>query len=149
MTEGPTPGGSAATGSPPPGSPADAKSAYQRGSEILTEIYAGDVIAMPEGAMAFNDVMVKTLFAEVWGGRDVLSVRDRRLLIMGVIAARGQTDVWKVQAKAALKRGELDPDELRETLIMLAPYAGYPSVAPLVVACEEVIAEQAKKLAGG
>ena len=119
-----------------------AKSAYERGGEILAEIYAGDVVVLPEGAMAFNDVMVKTLFAEVWGDRGVLSVRDRRLLIMGVIAAQGQTDVWKIQAKAALKRGELEPDELRETLIMLAPYAGYPNVAGLVTACEEVIAEQ-------
>ena len=119
-----------------------AKSAYERGSEILAEIYAGDVVALPEGTMAFTDVMVKTLFAEVWGDRGVLSIRDRRLLIMGVIAARGQTDVWKIQAKAALKRGELEPDELRETLIMLAPYAGYPNVAGLVTACEEVIAEQ-------
>lgn len=127
---------------PTTANPAAAKSAYERGSEILAEIYAGDVVVLPEGAMAFNDVMVKTLFAEVWGDRGVLSVRDRRLLIMGVIAARGQTDVWKVQAKAALKRGELEPDELRETLIMLAPYAGYPNVAGLVTACEEVIAEQ-------
>ena len=126
-----------------------AKSAYERGGEIMAEIYAGDVVALPEGTMAFTDVMVKTLFAEVWGDRGVLSVRDRRLLIMGVIAARGQTDVWKLQAKAALKRGELAHDELRETLIMLAPYAGYPNVAPLVTACEEVIAEQAEKPAGG
>lgn len=143
--EGPAAGGAAdADPTAPDPTPADpaAKSAYERGSEILAEIYAGDVVVLPEGAMAFNDVMVKTLFAEVWGDRGVLSVRDRRLLIMGVIAARGQTDVWKVQAKAALKRGELAPDELRETLIMLAPYAGYPNVAGLVTACEEVIAEQ-------
>lgn len=143
--EGSTDGGAAgADPTAPDPATADpaAKSAYERGSEILAEIYAGDVVALPEGTMAFTDVMIKTLFAEVWGDRGVLSIRDRRLLIMGVIAARGQTDVWKVQAKAALKRGELEPDELRETLIMLAPYAGYPNVAPLVTACEEVIAEK-------
>lgn len=146
-TEGPAAGGPTAA-DPTTAGPA-AKSAYERGCEIMAEIYAGDVVALPEGTMAFTDVMVKTLFAEVWGDRGVLSVRDRRLLIMGVIAARGQTDVWKLQAKAALKRGELAPDELRETLIMLAPYAGYPNVAPLVTACEEVIAEQAEKPASG
>ena len=139
-TEGPAAGGPTAA-DPATADPAT-KSAYERGGEIMAEVYAGDVVALPEGTMAFTDVMVKTLFAEVWGDRDVLSVRDRRLLIMGVIAARGQTDVWKLQAKAALKRGELAPDELRETLVMLAPYAGYPNVAPLVTACEEVIAEQ-------
>ena len=88
--------------------------------------------------MAFNDVMVRTLFDQVWR-RGVLDVRSRRLLLMGVIAANGQVDTWKIQARAALKRGELTPDELRETLVMLAPYAGYPNVAGLVVPCEEVI----------
>ncbi len=115
-------------------------SAYERGAAKLREVYAGDVVDLPEGTMAFNDVMMKSLFAEVWD-REELPIRDRRLLIMGVIAASGAADVWKIQAKAALKRGELTPDELRETLIMLAPYAGYPNVAPLILPTEEAINE--------
>jgi 4-carboxymuconolactone decarboxylase len=98
----------------------------------------GDVVTLPEGTMAFNDVMVQTLFDQVWR-RGVLDVRTRRMLLMGVIAANGQVDTWKIQARASLKRGELTPDELRETLVMLAPYAGYPNIAGLVVPCEEVI----------
>jgi 4-carboxymuconolactone decarboxylase len=116
----------------------DAPAPYDRGLEVLRDVYAGDVVTLPEGTMAFNDVMVQSLFDRVWR-RDVLDVRSRRLLLMGVIASNGQVDTWKVQARAALKRGELAPDELRETLVMLAPYAGYPNVAGLVVACEEVI----------
>ena len=115
-------------------------SAYERGAAKLREVYAGEVVDLPEGTMAFNDVMMRTVFAEVWD-RDVLSVRDRRLLLLGVIAAQGQPEVWRIQAKAALKNAELTPDELRETLVMLAPYAGYPNVAGLVLVCEEVIAE--------
>jgi 4-carboxymuconolactone decarboxylase len=114
--------------------------AYERGAAKLRQVYAGDIIDLPEGTMAFNDVMVRTIFGEVWD-RETLDVRDRRLLLMGVIAAQGQSDVWRIQARAALRNGELEPDELRETLIMLAPYAGYPNVAGLVVACEEIIAE--------
>jgi 4-carboxymuconolactone decarboxylase len=116
----------------------DERSQFERGADKLREVYAGDVVDIPEGTFAFNDVMLRSLFAEVWD-RDVLDIRSRRLLIMGVIAAAGQTDTWRIQARAALKRGELTPDELRETLVMLAPYAGYPNVAPLVIACEEVI----------
>jgi 4-carboxymuconolactone decarboxylase len=111
---------------------------YDRGLEVLRDIYAGDVVTLPEGTMAFNDVMVQTLFDQVWR-RDILDVRTRRMLLMGVIAAQGQVDTWKIQARAALKRRELTPDELRETLVMLAPYAGYPNIAGLVVPCEEVI----------
>lgn len=116
----------------------DQPTAYQRGVDKITEVYAGEVVAMPEGTMPFYDVMMKSLFAEVWH-RDVLSIRDRRLLLLGVIAAQGQSDTFAIQAKAALARDELSPDELRECLIMLAPYAGYPNVAPLIMVVEEAI----------
>ena len=114
-------------------------SSFERGRAMLGRVYAGDVVDVPEGDMAFNDVMLRSLFAEVWD-RQPLDVRSRRLLIMGVIAASGQVDTWKIQARAALRRRELTPDELRETLIMLAPYAGYPNVAALLLPTEEVIA---------
>jgi 4-carboxymuconolactone decarboxylase len=112
---------------------------FERGRAMLRRVYAGDVVDVPEGAMPFNDVMLRSLFGQVWD-RDVLDIRSRRLLIMGVIAANGQADTWKIQARAALRRRELTPDELRETLVMLAPYAGYPNVAALLLPTEEVIA---------
>ena len=115
------------------------QSAYNRGAEKLQEVYAGTVEAIPEGVIPFNDVMVRTLFAEVWT-RDVLSMRDRRLLLMGVIATYGTVDIWNLQARAALQNGELDANELRETLVLLASYAGYPNVAGLVGETESVIA---------
>jgi hypothetical protein len=59
---------------------------YDRGLENLRDVYAGDVVTLPEGTMAFNDVMVQTLFDQVWRRR-ILDVRTRRLLLMGVIAA--------------------------------------------------------------
>ena len=112
--------------------------AYQRGTEVMRKVYGGEIIELPEGTLAFNDVMLETLFAHVWA-RDVLSLRDRRLLLLGVIAARGTVDIWRTQARAALRNAELTPEELRETLIMMAPYVGYPLAAELVVPCEEVI----------
>ena len=45
-----------------------------------------------------------------------------------------------MQARAALERGELTPDQLRECLIQLAPYAGYPNVAGFTGSTEEIIA---------
>jgi 4-carboxymuconolactone decarboxylase len=117
----------------------DDPSPFERGREKLHEVYAGDVVDLPEGTIPFNDVMLRSLFGEVWA-RDVLDIRSRRLLLMGVIAVAGQVDTWRIQARAALRRRELTPDELRETLITLAPYAGYPRVAPLVAATEEVVA---------
>jgi len=34
---------------------------YGRGLNVLRDVYAGDVVTLPEGTMAFNDVMVQTL----------------------------------------------------------------------------------------
>ncbi|MFT5442685.1 MAG: 4-carboxymuconolactone decarboxylase [Myxococcota bacterium] len=115
----------------------------KRGIEMIKEVYAGDVIVPPEG-YAFTDVMLEQVFAEVWS-RDVLSIRDRRLLLLGIIAEKGEAGTFGIQAKAALKRGELKPDELRELLLMIAQYAGYPRAAALVGVIEQKIAEVAKE----
>jgi 4-carboxymuconolactone decarboxylase len=111
-----------------------------RGHEMMKKVYAGDVPVPPEGASPFADVMLEQLFAEVWT-REALSVRDRRLLIMGVIACMGESLTWGIQAKAALKNGELTPEQLREALIQLAQYAGYPRAAGLMAVTEQTIAK--------
>ena len=112
----------------------------ERGAEMIKKVYAGDVVVPPEGASDFADIMLKGVFAEVWT-RETLSVRDRRLLIMGTIAALGEGMTWKIQVKAALKNGELTPEQARETLVQLAQYAGYPRAAGLIGPTEKAIAE--------
>ncbi len=116
----------------------------KRGEEKIREVYAGDVAVPPEGVMPFSDVMLEQLFAEVWT-RGELSMRDRRLLLMGVIAALGEKDTWKIQVRSALKNGELTEAQVHECLVMLAPYAGYPRVAGLVGSTFEAIAEAKPK----
>jgi len=111
----------------------------ERGVEMIRKVYAGEVAVPPEGASDFADLMLEQLFAEVWT-REALPVRDRRLLIMGVIGALGERDTWKIQVRAALKNGELTEAQVRELVITLAQYAGYPRAAGLVAATEEAIA---------
>ena len=109
------------------------------GEEKIKDVYAGDVVVPPEG-YAFTDIMLKQLFAEVWT-RDTLSMRDKRILLLGIIAEKGDASTFKIQIKASLKRGEIDPDEAREFLIFIAQYAGYPRAASLIGPVEEAIAE--------
>lgn len=119
----------------------------KRGLEMIRKVYAGDVVTPPEGNV-FTDIMLEQLFAEVWS-RDVLSMRDRRILLMGIIAEKGEAMTFGIQAKAALKNGEMTADELRELLLMIAQYSGYPRAAALVGVIEQQIAaveqEQAQK----
>lgn len=117
---------------------------YARGVESIKKVYAGDVVVPPKGAMAFTDLMLESLFAEVWT-REELSMRDRRLILLGVIGALGERDTFGIQVKAALKNEELTPTELREALIMLANYAGYPRAAGLIGVVEQTIASVAEE----
>jgi 4-carboxymuconolactone decarboxylase len=112
----------------------------ERGAEMMKKVYAGDVAVPPEGASAFADLMLEQLFAEVWP-REQLPMRDRRLLIMGAIAALGEPMTWRIQIRAAIKNGELTPEQARETLIQLVQYAGYPRAAALIAPTEEAIKE--------
>lgn len=118
----------------------------KRGIEMINKVYAGDVVTPPEGHV-FTDIMLEQVFAEVWG-RDVLSIRDRRLMLMGIIAEKGEPMTFGIQAKAALKNEELTPEELRELLLMIAQYAGYPRAASLIAVVEEQIAAVAKEKQG-
>ena len=113
---------------------------WELGHETIKDVYAGDVVTAPEGSYAFSDVMLRQLFAEVWT-RDTLSMRDKRILLLGIIAEKGEPDTFKIQAKASLKRGEMTPEELREFLLFIAQYAGYPRAAALVGVIESAIAE--------
>jgi 4-carboxymuconolactone decarboxylase len=117
----------------------------RRGAEQMKEVYAGDVIVPPPG-MPFVDVMLEQLFAEVWT-REELPIRDRRLLIMGIIAEKGEPTTFGIQAKAALKRDELTASQLRELLLMIAQYAGYPRAAALIGVVEQTIAAFEKERA--
>ena len=76
-------------------------------------------------------------------------MRDRRLLMLGVIGCMGEGMTWGIQVKAALKNGELTPEQVREVLIHLAQYAGYPRAAGLLGITEQKIAEVEKEKAAG
>ena len=119
----------------------------ERGVAMMKKVYAGDVVTPPAGVMPFSDLMLEQLFAEVWSREDVLSIRDRRLVLMGIIAALGEKDTFAIQAKASVKNGELTPAQVREVLITVANYAGYPRAAGLIAAAEQAIAQAQKDLA--
>jgi len=114
----------------------------KRGKKKMDEVYAGTVPVPEVGQSAFADLMLEQLFAEVWT-REALDIRDRRLLTMGVIAALGERDTFAIQVRAALRNDELTPDQIREVLIHLAQYIGYPRAAGLIGLVEKTLQETA------
>src|SRR3970040_2255522 len=97
----------------------------RRGGERMQKVYGGEGAVPAPGASAFADLMLEQLFAEVWT-REALSVRDRRLVLFGIIAALGEKEVFQLQLRSALRNRELTPAQVREILITVASYAGYP-----------------------
>ena len=119
---------------------------WARGAAKLEDVYQGVVPVVPKGLMDFADIMTEDLFGAVWT-RDALDVRDRRLIIMGAIAAIGGPATWKIQCLAGLKRGDFDEHQVREVLIQATPYVGYPRAAEFVGVTEEAIAEYKREAA--
>lgn len=115
-----------------------------RGAEQFEKIYHGLVPISEAGVDEFTDIMLGQVFAEVWT-RPALSIRERRLLIIGAAAAMGEMDIMNIQTSAALKGGELDAEQAREIVLQLAQYVGYPRVGGMRNAVEKAIANHAKK----
>ena len=108
----------------------------QRGLQRMTEVYGFD---FTDGPGDFFGYTVEHLFAEIWE-REGLSFRDRRLLLIGLLVGRGMDDVLGLQLEAALGNEELTADELREIVIFLTHYAGWPSGAKMNSQAETLIA---------
>ncbi|MBO3749598.1 carboxymuconolactone decarboxylase family protein [Streptosporangiaceae bacterium NEAU-GS5] len=112
----------------------------RRGLEMMRKVYGWEVA---DGPGDFFGITVDHLFAEIWT-RTGLSIRDRRLLLIGMLAGQGLNDVLDIQIPAALGNGELSPDELREIAVFLTHYVGWPLGSKLSVQIDTHIARHAK-----
>lgn len=82
---------------------------------------------MTEPAMEIVDsfgIMAERQFADVWS-RTVLSVKERRLLLLGLLVGQGLDEMTEVQLDTALRAGDLTETELREVVVFLTHYAGW------------------------
>lgn len=115
----------------------------RRGLEKMEQVYGFE---MTDGTGDFFAYTADHLFADIWN-RPGLSDRDRRLLLIGLLAGSNQHDVLTIQIPAALAAGELDEQQLREIVILLCHYAGWPSGSRVNQIVEETIAKAARAAA--
>lgn len=120
--------------SPSP-APTGGTRARERGKEAMREVYGWDI----EPTKPFEEATVDHLFGDVWAGGE-LSVRDRRLVLVGLAAGIGMEDVAGLQLDTALRLGELSADDVRELVVFLAHYAGWPRAAKLNSEVETILA---------
>ena len=113
---------------------------YARGAEKYREVYGPDLPLAEHGSSDFFDLMIGHLFGDVWTG-EALDVPTRRLLVMGVLAAQHEFDTLGIQFSNALRTGELTTEQVREVVIQLIPYVGYPSSGSLFRVSESAISK--------
>jgi 4-carboxymuconolactone decarboxylase len=117
----------------------------ERGLKRMSEVYGWD---FADGPGDFYGYTADHLFADIWS-RPGLSDRDRRLLLIGMLAGQGAQDVLTIQVPAAYQTGDLDETALREIVIFLSHYAGWPVGARLNSLVEETIGKAAKERGDG
>jgi 4-carboxymuconolactone decarboxylase len=121
----------------------DPDSPRARGIAKMQEVY-GFSVDPDDIAGPYVDFTVDHLFGAVWT-RPELDIRDRRLMTIGVLAALGQSQLVEIQFTSALERGELTEDQVRETVLHLAHYIGWPLSTGVNEVAEKVIARRHKK----
>ena len=91
------------------------------------------VLGQPEPAdrplTGIREPSINHLFAKIWT-RPGLSIRDRRLVTLALLAAQGRPDQLKSHIRGALTgEDRLTKDELLELMIHVAHYAGWAAGA--------------------
>lgn len=86
------------------------------------------------------DLTDNVLFGDIWE-RPALSPRDRSVITVATLIANGSTEQLVGHLKRALENG-LTPEELTETIVHLAFYAGWPRAMSAVTVAKRVFAEQ-------
>jgi 4-carboxymuconolactone decarboxylase len=77
------------------------------------------------------------LFGDIWA-RPELSPRDRSLITVAALIAGGNTEQLRGHLERARQNGVTD-DELKEAIIHLAFYAGWPKAMSAVQVAKDVL----------
>lgn len=117
--------------------------AFAAGGTMMGKVYGKDFPSPNAklGQSPFMDETMGHLFADIWS-RPGLSVRDRRLLVLGATAALGRADLIEVQVNGALENGELNKTELDEIVLQLAFYVGWGNSTSVMRGIQAALARQ-------
>ncbi|HEX6894001.1 MAG TPA: 3-oxoadipate enol-lactonase [Bryobacteraceae bacterium] len=84
----------------------------------------------------FQDLITRYAWAELWS-RPLLDDRTRRLLVLGLMAAMGRWEEFRMHLAAGLQH-ELELCDVKESLLLVAVYAGLPAANTAFHIAQEV-----------
>ena len=114
---------------------------WPRGAEVMGRVMGVNLPPeKPEGVGPYLEATVEDLFGSVWSREGQLSVRDRRLVVLAVVACMGQQEYLKLHLEQACRRGEFSPEEIEEIATQLCYYAGWPRGSMFQMTARDVFA---------
>lgn len=87
----------------------------------------------------FQDFITRYAWGEVWS-RPGLDRRTRSFLTLALLAGLGRAEELPLHVRGALRNG-LSPDEIKETLLHVAVYAGVPAANTAFAVADRTLAE--------
>lgn len=88
----------------------------------------------------FQEMITRTAWSEIWT-RDGLDEKTRRLLTLVITASLGRWSEFRLHVKSGLEKSGFSEEELKETLMQLAVYAGVPAANSAFSEAQAVIRE--------
>jgi 4-carboxymuconolactone decarboxylase len=106
------------------------------GEERATEVRAAWSRLSPDFARLVTDFLA----GEIWS-RPNLDLKTRSLITVAALAALGRSNGLRLNVEMALNNGA-SKSEILETLLQMAPYAGFPACWDALVIADEVFKQK-------
>jgi len=113
----------------------------EKGIEMLRRLFGNERADEVRAAWSklspdFADMVTNFLAAEVWS-RPNLELKTRSLITVAALTALGRVNGLRLNIEMALNNGATRA-EILETLLHMAPYAGFPACWDALVIADEV-----------
>jgi 4-carboxymuconolactone decarboxylase len=120
------------------------KARIDKGMAMFKKVFAGQVpLPKRTAGNTFFLHSITSLMCDIWG-RNAMSIRDRRLIILGALAGQGADPaLFDIHMRAALVNKELTERDMSEICLTLVPYAGYPRASAAYTVLQKYLAARA------
>ncbi len=122
---------------------------YKDGMKIRRRVLGDAHVDAAEAKSSHFDAAFQTLITEgAWGSvwaRDTISLRERSMLTLALLAATGNFDEIAMHIRATANTGA-SPDDVMEALLHVAVYAGVPRANHAIRIARDTYAEMGVEL---
>jgi 4-carboxymuconolactone decarboxylase len=106
---------------------------WAKGIEMFDVVYGKGSAAMVKDLprSPFLEETVEHMFGDVWAS-PALSIRDKRLMVIGATTMLGRVDLLEIQIAGAIMNNEITDEQFEEMKVLMLFYAGAGNTTCLV-----------------